>query len=121
MQFVTEENQMKIFNIIYRLFKKEMVEQYSKLRNKVWSNSNLIDEYKKFIDSIPQDAYEREHNRWPNIPSINKNNFAQIQSAIIQRGGQMDKWISELLPKIDPLQEIKTRINNLEQNKITQN
>ena len=121
MQFVTEESQMKIFNIIYRLFKKEMVEQYSKLRNTVWSNSNLIDEYKKFIDSIPQDAYEREHNRWPNIPSINENNFAQIQSAIIQRGSQMDKWINELLPKIDPLQEIKTRINNLEQNKITQN
>lgn len=110
MQFVTEKNDMKLFNIVYRLFKPELQKQYFKLRQDVWSNSKIIDEYKRFIDSIPQDAYEREHNRWPNIPSINKNNFAQIQSAIIQRGSQMDAFMDNLVPTVDLKQQFITHV-----------
>lgn len=96
LQFVTEENQMKLFNVMYRLFKPELKEQYFKLRQNVWSNSKIIDEYKRFIDSIPQEAYEREFNKWPQIPSHDTNNFAQIQSAIIERGTAMDSFMAHL-------------------------
>ena len=96
MQFVTEKNDMKIFNILYRLFKPELKEQYFKLRQDVWSNSKIIDEYKKFIDSIPQDAYEREHERWPQVPSYEKADFSQLQYAIIKRGNSMDNFMEHL-------------------------
>ncbi len=120
MQFVTEKNDMKIFNILYRLFKPELKEQYFKLRQDVWSNSKIIDEYKKFIDSIPQDAYEREHEKWPQVPSYNKADFSQLQYAIIQRGADMDKFMQNLVPEVDPLEEIKARLTNLEHNGTTQ-
>lgn len=120
MQFVTEKNDMKIFNILYRLFKPELKEQYFKLRQDVWSNSKIIDEYKEFINSIPQEAYQREHIRWPQVPSYKEADFSQLQNAIIQRGADMDKFMQNLVPETDPLEEIKARLTNLEHNGTTQ-
>lgn len=104
MQFVTEENDMKIFNIMYRLFKPELKEQYFKLRQNVWSNSTIIDEFKKFVDSIPQSAYKREHDKWPQVPSYKKADFGQLQEAIIQRGYEMDNFMEHLTDPVQPTQ-----------------
>lgn len=96
MQFVTEKNDMKLFDIVYRVFKPELQKQYFKLRQDVWSNSKIIDAYKHFIDSIPQEAYEREHERWPQVPSYEKADFSQLQYAIIKRGNSMDNFMEHL-------------------------
>ena len=96
MQFVTEKNDMKLFDIVYRLFKPELQKQYFKLRQDVWSNSKIIDAYKHFIDSIPQEAYEREHERWPQVTSYEKADFSQLQYAIIKRGNSMDNFMEHL-------------------------
>lgn len=96
MQFVTEKNDMKIFNIMYQYFKPELKAQYQYLRRNVWSNAQIIDEFKKFINSIPQAVYDREHTRWPNVPSYGKADFAQLQQAVVQRGAEMDKFMEGL-------------------------
>lgn len=96
MQFVTEKKDMKIFNIMYQYFKPELKAQYQYLRQNVWSNAQIIDEFKKFINSIPQAVYDREHTRWPNVPSYGKADFAQLQQAVVQRGAKMDKFMEGL-------------------------
>lgn len=96
MQFVTEKNDMKIFNIVYKYFKSELKVQYQYLRQNVWSNAQIINEFKKFINSIPQAVYDREHNRWPNVPSYGKADFVQLQQAVVQRGAEMDKFMEGL-------------------------
>lgn len=96
MQFVTEKKDMKIFNIMYQYFKPELKAQYQYLRQNVWSNAQIIDEFKKFINSIPQAVYDREHTKWPNVPSFGKADFAQLQQAVVQRGAEMDKFMEGL-------------------------
>lgn len=81
-----------LWSRVYNLFLPEIKEQYSKLRSGVWSTANIISDYKKFIDNIPEDSYEREHLRWPNIPSLKLTDFCQLQNDIIQRTHKLDDF-----------------------------
>ena len=64
---------------IYKLFKPEVQKQYKYLRANVWRNDQVVNAYKQYIHSIPEQAYEREQEKWQDIPSKKITNFAQIQ------------------------------------------
>lgn len=78
---------------IIKLFKPEIKAQWNKLRNSVWRNDQITGAFKKYINSIPEEAYEREQERWANIPSKDITDFAQIQQSIITRGNAMDNFM----------------------------
>ena len=85
-----------LWDKLYRLFKPELKKQYFYLRNSVWSNSNIINAFKKFINDIPAAEYKREQETWSAIPSIKLTSFQQIQSEVIQRGRVVDNFMSHL-------------------------
>ena len=85
-----------LLNRIYQLFKPEIKAQWQKLRTSVWTNSRAVNAFKQFIRSVPEDAYERDQTKWPDIPSKSITNFAQIQQAIIERSNAMDKFMEGL-------------------------
>lgn len=113
-------NSNKLYSRIFDNFKPEIQKQYQKLRSTVWSNAQISSAFKHFINSIPEEAYEREQEKWPDIPSKNITDFAQIQQSIITRGNAMDEYMANLVLETDPLEEIKTRLTNLEHNGTTQ-
>lgn len=81
---------------IIKLFKPEIKAQWLKLRSSVWRNDQIIGAFKKYINSIPEEAYEREQEKWPDIPSKDITDFAQIQQSIIARGNAMDSFMENL-------------------------
>lgn len=83
----------KLIGRIYQLFKPEIKAQWQKLRSSVWTNANAVNAFKKFINSIPENAYEKEQAKWPDIPSKSITSFEQIQQAIIERGNAMDNFM----------------------------
>lgn len=89
-------NGNKLISRIYQLFKPEIKAQWQKLRSSVWTNANAVNVFKKYINSIPELAYEKEQAKWPDIPSKKITNFGQIQQAIIERGNAMDKFMEGL-------------------------
>lgn len=106
----------KLYSRIFTNFKSELKAQYEFLRKNVWSNAQIISVFKEFIHAIPEEAYEREQEKWADIPSKDITDFAQIQQSIITRGNAMDEYMSKLVPEADPLEDIKARLTNLEHN-----
>lgn len=88
-----EGNGNMLISRIYKLFKPEIKAQWQKLRSTVWTNSRAVNAFKQFIRSIPEDVYERDQTKWPDIPSKSITSFAQIQQAIIERGNAMDSFM----------------------------
>lgn len=91
--FVSMTNINNLMARIVKLFKPEIKLQYQKLRTSVWRNDQIVGAFKQFINAIPEEAYEREQERWANIPSKDITDFAQIQQSIITRGNAMDDFM----------------------------
>ena len=86
----------KLYSRIFTNFKPELKTQYEFLRKSVWNNAQIISTFKEFIHAIPEEAYEREQEKWSDIPSKGITDFAQIQQSIITRGNAMDKFMEGL-------------------------
>lgn len=89
-------NQNKLLLRLYANFKPEIAAQWQKLRNSVWRNDQATRAFKNYIDAIPEEAYERDQNKWPDIPSKKITDYAQIQQSIIERGNAMDRLMEGL-------------------------
>ena len=85
-----------LFKRIYDNFKPELKTQWQKLRMSVWRNDQIASAFKDFINSIPEEAYERDQQKWPDIPSKEITDYSQIQQSIIDRGNAMDKFMEGL-------------------------
>ena len=112
-QYITNKNGNRLFERLYDNFKLEIKKQYLFLRSNVWRNDQIIGAFKSYINVIPEEAYEREQERWPDIPSKKITDFAQIQQSVIERGNAMDKFIDSLVPETDPIQNLQNQINQL--------
>ncbi len=80
-----------LYKRIHKLFLPEVKAQYQYLRNSVWNNAQLITAFKRYINAIPREVYEREQALWPAIPSKDITSFGQIQSEIVKRANAMDQ------------------------------
>lgn len=92
--FISNHDENRLFERIYNHMKPQIKEQYSLLRSSVWKNSDIIQAFKRFISAIPEEAYEKEQARWPEIPSKKFTDFEQIQKFVIQRGNAMDDFMN---------------------------
>lgn len=89
-------SQNKLLLRLYANFKPEIAAQWQKLRNSVWRNDQATRAFKDYIDAIPEEAYERDAQKWPDIPSKNITDYAQIQQSVIERGNAMDRLMEGL-------------------------
>ena len=94
--YVSMTNKNLLMKRIFDTMKTRIKSQYSKLRSSVWRNDQIIDTFKQFINSIPQNAIELEQKKWADIPSKDITDLAQIQSEVIKRGNAMDKFMEGL-------------------------
>lgn len=92
-RFVSNANWNKLFERLYKLFMPEIKDQYTYLRSNVWRTDQLLNAYRDFMNSIPEEAYERDRTLWNQIPSLSTNTYEQLHQVIVQRSNQMDKWI----------------------------
>lgn len=92
-KFVSNANWNKLFERLYKLFMPEIKEQYTYLRSNVWRTDQLLNAYRDFMNSIPEEAYEKDRALWTQIPSQTTNTYEQLHQAIVQRSNQMDNWI----------------------------
>lgn len=103
----------QIMGKIYTFMKPEMKAQYQFLRKTVWSNAQIINAFQKFIYSIPQEAYERDQKKWPQIPSIKTTSLSQISHNVIMHVNALDKYMENLVPTADPIENLQNEINQL--------
>ena len=89
-------NQNKLLHRLYDNFKPEIKAQWEKLRSGVWQTDKALDAFKQYIDSIPESAYEKDQQKWSDIPSAKITDYGQIQQSIIERGEAMDKFMKGL-------------------------
>lgn len=89
-------NQNKLLHRLYDNFKPEIKAQWEKLRSGVWQTDKALNMFKTYIDSIPESAYEKDQQKWPDIPSAKITDYGQIQQSIIERGNAMDKFMEGL-------------------------
>lgn len=89
-------NQNKLLHRLYDNFKPEIKAQWQKLRSGVWQTDKALDAFKTYIDAIPESAYEKDQQKWPDIPSAKITDYGQIQQSIIERGNAMDKFMEGL-------------------------
>ena len=100
--FVDNAGMNKLFERMFQLFKPEIKQQYQYLRKTVWRNDQIIRSYKDYLEKIPEAVLEKDEAKWPQIPSVKDNNFEQLHQIITQRCNQMDNWIEQLVPPVQP-------------------
>ena len=93
---VTGISYNKLHERLFKLFKPEIKAQWLKLRSSVWTNDKMLASFKEFINSIPEEAYEKDQKKWPDIPSAKTTDYGQIQESIIERGNEMDEFMEGL-------------------------
>ncbi|WP_433596761.1 CotH kinase family protein [Limosilactobacillus reuteri] len=92
-KYISNANWNKLFERLYKLFMPEIKEQYTYLRSSVWRTDQLLNAYRDFMNQIPEEAYEKDHALWKQIPSQDTNTYEQLHQVIVQRSNQMDRWI----------------------------
>lgn len=84
-----------LWDRIITCFPNEFKERYNELRESIFSNENIINEFGSFYNSIPQEAWNREHTKWKDIPSISYG-IDQIVNYLNVRSKYVDYVINEL-------------------------
>ncbi|MGN1012318.1 MAG: CotH kinase family protein [Clostridia bacterium] len=87
--------QSLLWNRILACFSEEFKTRYNVLRQTVLSNKNIIYEFENFSNSIPKEAWNREHEKWQSIPSISYG-IDQIINYLTIRSKYVDYEINTL-------------------------
>lgn len=119
--YISNRGQNRLFERIYDHLKPQIKKQYFFLRSTVWKNSDILSRFKQFINQIPEDAYERDQQRWPDIPSKDITDFEQIQRFVIQRADKMDDFMTNnFYRETDPIENLQSQIDQLKNSGATQ-
>ena len=84
-----------------RNFNNEIANRYFELRKDILTKENILKEFTSFINGIPASSFEKENNRWKNIPGRDLN---QITDFINTRIPIVDEYMHNLYdesPKIN--------------------
>ena len=98
-------------NIISRIIKtmpNEVASRWITLRKDIFSKENLLNEFDMFLESIPQESFRKEQNRWQDLPGFG---MEQIEEFLKFRLEYIDNIMQEKI-KID-YNKIKKYIKEL--------
>lgn len=86
----------RIFELLYKYKKAEIIARYKELRQSVLSTSNISRVVKEQAKQIPLAAYTAENELWSQRPSTGANNANQICEWVADRFKYTDAEISEM-------------------------
>ena len=84
-----------LFAKLVRCFPEQIQTRYNELRATVLSNEHIISEFTKFINSATQEMWDREHEKWTEIPSLSWG-LSQISQNVVERGNYIDSKMIQL-------------------------
>lgn len=74
-------------------FSEEIYNRYIELRKDILTKQHIMDLFNNFKNSIPEDSFKKESNRWDNIPGYD---YTQIEEFLDVRIPIMDSFFEEL-------------------------
>lgn len=80
---------------IITCFPEEFKTRYNILRKTILSDKSIAQEFENFENSIPIESWEKEHEKWPDIPSISYG-VDQILNHLNNRSNYVDYVINNL-------------------------
>ena len=78
---------------LIEVFPNEIAARWYRLRNDIFTEESVKNEFDKFINSIPEETYNKDRQRWENIPGYDKN---QINEFIEFRLPYFDEYVNNL-------------------------
>lgn len=90
-------------------FPNEIADRYFELRKTILTEENILNEFNSFINSIPDEVYEKEANRWHNIPGYD---IEQIKNFLNYRIPLLDELFTNMYTKNSKFSLVYTRNND---------
>lgn len=101
----------KLFERFEKAFPNEIADRYFELREDIITKDYILGEFAKFINSIPDDVYEKEAERWENIPGFD---IKQIEDYLNNRLPILDRHFFEMYNRSpSSIKSDKKKINSL--------
>ncbi len=82
-----------LWNRFSKAFPNEIADRYFQLRDKLLSKDYVLNEFKMFNNSIPKTSFEKENERWKNIPGFD---LSQIEEFLNVRVPVVDKLFTDM-------------------------
>lgn len=88
-----------LYERVVALYPERIRERYAELRETVLSDANIINEFERFMDVIPNDLYTEDFasttaaGAFVNIPSKSTNTLQKLREVIVERMAYCDKQI----------------------------
>ena len=86
-------NKCLLFKRTIETFPEELADRYFELRKDILRKENIMKEFEDFKASIPEESFEKEAQRWANIPG---ENIEQISEFLDYRLPFIDKYMNGL-------------------------
>lgn len=98
-----------LWNKMKRVFADELADRYFELREEILTKENIMNEFNSFYNSIPEETWVKEKNRWKNIPGYDLN---QVNEFLDVRIPVMDKFFSDIYKKQADVAGVCTKKND---------
>lgn len=84
----------KLWKRVLEHYSSKIAERYFELRKDILTKENVMKEFNDFYESIPEDTWEKEKERWENIPGYD---YSQIEEFLDVRIPLMDELMKDRL------------------------
>lgn len=92
--YVPDNAESRLLLRVINLFNKELADRWFELRKTDLSETSILNEFNTFINSIPKEVYEREQERWGEIPGFG---IEQIEEFLDYRLNYVDSIMNDKL------------------------
>ena len=110
--YIPDDAESKLLTRTIKCFSNELAQRWFELRKDILIKDNILAEFNNFINSIPQESYQKEADRWGEIPGYG---IDQIEEFLDYRLEYIDSLMQEKLDKkeenININKDIKTFIS----------
>lgn len=65
---ITDHSTNNLFTRMIKTMPNEISNRWFTLRKDIFSQDNILNQFNEFIESIPQESFQKEKDRWKNIP-----------------------------------------------------
>ena len=86
-----EKNQL--WSKLIRCFPNELADRYFELRNDIFTKDYVMNKFYTFINSIPNEVYQKEKQKWLNIPGFDTE---QISDFLDKRISVVDEYFNNM-------------------------
>ena len=92
--YVPDNAESRLLSRVINLFNKELADRWFELRKTNLSKTSILNEFNTFINSIPKEIYEKEQERWGEIPGYE---IDQIEEFLDYRLNYVDNIMNDKL------------------------